>query len=306
MFEISDFFGYERYSLRCGKTELSVISLGAAISSLRYDGQELLLGFEDAEGYEKGWSYLNMIVGRYANRIRGGRVNISGREYQLECNEGRNQLHGGTEGLHKKRWTLSAHSDESFTLSCTSPDGECGYPGELKVSVSYTVTDASMTVRFQAVSDRDTVFAPTTHAYFRLNPSCFDTRLRLNASRYMPTDGENLPLGICPVDERFDFRSLRPIGENYDHCFIPDGECSALLSGEKTAVFFRSDFPAMQLYTGEFLPPAFEKNAGFALEPEFCPDSPNRSDCPSPLLKAGERFDRFAEYRFCPVEEILL
>lgn len=306
MFEKSDFYGYEQYSLRNENLELRVISLGAAITALRYKGEDCALHFENAEGYEKGYCFLNFIVGRYGNRIKDGKVTISGTEYQLDCNERGNQLHGGSQGFHTKRWTLLEQSENSFTLGYTSPDGECGYPGELKAQVIYALDGDKLTIRFKGISDKDTIFAPTTHTYFSLTKNCLDARLMLNASAYLPTDNELMPLEITSVDEKFDFRALRTIGENYDHCFIADGQCSAVLMGDKTAIFYRSDFPAMQLYTGTFMQPAFENNAGFALEPEFCPNSPNRSDFLSPVLKAGDEFDRFVEYRFCPVEDVIL
>lgn len=306
MFEKSDFFGYEQYTLRSEELELSVISLGAAITALRYRGEDTVLHFETAEGYEKGYCFLNFIVGRYGNRIKNGRITVSGREYQLDCNERGNQLHGGSQGFHKKLWALTDHTENSITLSYTSPDGENGYPGNLTAQVTYSIDGASVKIRFCGESDADTVFAPTTHTYFSLNKNCLDTKLMLNASTYLPTDEELMPLSITPVDEKFDFRALRPIGQNYDHCFIADGMCSAVLMGEKVAVLYRSDFPAMQLYTGTFMKPAFENNAGVALEPEFCPNSPNRSDFISPILKAGEVFDRFVSYTFCPVEEVIL
>ena len=304
MFSQGDFFGYERYTLRSDTVELSVISLGGAITTLRYRGEDTVLHFADAAGYENCSCYLNFVVGRYANRIKGGRVTISGREYQLDQNEGQNQLHGGRDGLHRKRWTLKEHDETSFTLSCVSPDGECGYPGTLKASVTYSVTGNTVTLRFRGVSDRDTIFAPTIHTYFALTENCLDTKLRMNAAAYLPTDGENLPLAPKSVDKEFDFRKLRAIERDYDHCFLPDGQAMALMVGEKTAIAYRTDFPAMQLYTGAFLEPDFPRNAGFALEPEFCPDSPNRSEFASPLLRAGECFDRFVEYRFMDAEEI--
>ena len=306
MFEKSDFYGYEQYTLSSDTLELSVISLGGAITALRYKGEDTVLHFADAAGYEQNRCYLNALVGRYANRIRGGRVTICGREYQLEQNEGRNQLHGGSQGFHQKIWTLEESRDTSFTLSCFSPDGECGYPGNLRASVSYCLENDSLTLRFRAVCDQDTIFAPTIHSYFALTENCLDARLRMNAVAYLPTDDENLPLEAQSADGEYDFRTLRAIRRDYDHCFLPEGQAEALLVGDRVAIAYRTDFPAMQLYTGAFLEPDFPKNAGFALECEFCPDSPNRSEFISPVLRAGEEFDRFVEYRFMDAKELRL
>ncbi len=306
MFAIGDFHGYEQYTLRSDTLELSVLSLGGALTALRYKGKDAVLAFDKAEDYEKGYCYLNFLVGRYANRIRDGKVTIAGREYQLDRNEGPNQLHGGKDGFHTKIWTLADSSEDSFTLSYTSPDGEGGYPGVLQSSVTYSLAGDTVTVRFRGETDADTIYAPTLHTYFALTKNCLDTRLLMNASTYLPVDDALLPLELKSVDERFDFRALRPIGEDFDHCFLADGQASALMVGDEMAIFFRSDFPAMQLYTGVNMSPVFEKNAGFALECEFCPDSPNRSEFLSPLLKAGDKFDRFVEYTFCPVEELMI
>lgn len=305
MFTKSDFFGYEQYTLSSDTLEFSVLSLGGAITALRYRGEDTVLHFENAEGYEKGYCFLNFLIGRYANRIKNARVTISGKEYQLDQNERGNQLHGGKDGFHKKIWTLLESSENSFALGYTSPDGECGYPGELKVKVIYCLDGDAVNIRFLGECDQDTIFAPTYHTYFSLTNNCLDTKLLMNCSSYLTVDEQLIPKEQVPVDDKFDFRFLRPIGQNYDHAFVADGKAFALMVGDNTAMFFRSDFPAMQLYTGSFMGPAFEKNAGVALECEFFPDSPNRTDCESPVLKAGKVFDRFVEYRFCPAEEIL-
>lgn len=306
MFEKSTFGPYEQYTLRSKDIELSVIGLGGALTALRYKGKDVILAFDNENDYEKGYCYLNFLVGRYANRIKNGRFSLEGNEYQLDTNEGANQLHGGKDGFHTKIWTLLDSGENWFSLGYTSPHGEGGYPGTLQATVTFSLTDHAMKVRFQAVSDRDTIFAPTLHTYFSLNENCLDTRLLMNASTYLPTDHELIPLEKRSVDETFDFRTLRPIKEDFDHCFIADGEASALMVGKETAIFFRSNFPAMQLYTGIDLSPVFKKNAGFALECEYCPDSPNRGEFLSPLLKVGEEFDRYLEYSFCSVEDILL
>ena len=301
-----DYFGdCEQYTLSCGELSVSVMTYGAAVTHLRRGDEELLLGYGSAEGFREGSVYANAVVGRYANRIRLARVPVNGTVYQLTPNEGANQLHGGPEGFDKKVWSAEISGENAVTFRCSSPDGENGYPGNLTASVTYTLAEGTLRLDFRALSDADTIFAPTTHMYFRLSDNCLNTKLRMNAVRYLPTDGENLPLQPLPAEGDFDFSALRLIRTDYDHCFIPEGAGQALLFGERTAIAFRTDFPAMQLYTGHFLPPDFPENYGVALEPEFCPDSPNRPEFVSPLLRAGEEFHRFAEYRIFDAKEVV-
>ena len=300
-----DSFGeYGQYTISCGELSVSIITLGATVTHLRRGDEELLLGYDSPEGFLQGSSYINAIVGRYANRIRGGRCVINGNAIQLTCNEGSNQLHGGPDAFDRMVWETEICGENAVTFRYVSPDGENGFPGTLRAAVTYTLTESTLRLDFYGVSDADTLFAPTSHMYFRLSETCFQTRLRMNAESYLPTDNDNLPLAPEKTEGDYDFSVLRPIRQDYDHCFIPAGEGRALLAGDKTAIAVRTDFPAMQLYTGHFLPPDFPENYGVALEPEFCPDSPNRPEFASPVLKAGEEFHRFAEYRIIDVGEV--
>ena len=297
--------GFTQYTLRSYTLTLSVMTLGATVTHLKRGDEDLALCCPTPREHAQNSSYANSIVGRYANRIRLGQVRIGGETVQLSCNEGRNQLHGGPNGFDKQLWTVEEAAEDRLTLSLCSPHGENGYPGELRAAVSYTLRGDTLRIDFTAQCDRDTIFAPTTHLYFTLNGDCLQTKLRMNAGQYLPVDGENLPLAPERAAGDFDFSALRPIGQDYDHCFIPEGEGRALLVGERTAIELRSDFPAMQLYTGLFLESPFHPHQGVALEPEWCPDSPNRAEFASPLLRAGERFQRFVEYRIFDAGEVV-
>lgn len=296
------FDGYEQYVIASERLRVAVMGLGATVTSLRFEGRELTLGYGSAGEYLRGESYIGAVVGRYANRIGGARFSIGGREYRLTANENGNQLHGGPEAFDKRVWRGEVNDSENavrFTLD--SPDGENGYPGNLRAAVTYSVEGARLRLDFEGESDADTVFGPTAHMYFNLGggDNILDTALRINASGWVEADGELIPTGrILPAEGEFDFRAPRAIGRDYDHCFLLDGRdaCAAEAGGLRLAL--RTDYPALQLYTGSALAGAHRKNQGFAIEPEFVPDSPNRPEFPSPLLRRGEVFHRFAEYTF--------
>ena len=288
------FFVLENECLR-----LEVMNLGATVTSLQYYGKELTLRYSDPMEYLQQSAYVGAIVGRYANRISCAKADIAGTIYQLSPNEGNNQLHGGPEGFHQKLWIADEVSSDRLHLTTCSPDGECGYPGNLTAGVTYRLSENTLWIEFDGVSDRDTLFAPTTHMYFNLgSTSVLDAKLQINASRYMEVDSENLPVDILPVDEVYDFRKLRKIGHNYDHCFPFDGEPLCILEDDGVRMSIRTDFPAIQVYTGEFLQAPVYKNQGIALEPEYFPDSPNHPEYPSAVLQKDKNFHRHIEYRF--------
>lgn len=299
------FDGYERYVIASERLRVSVMALGATVTSLRFEGRELTLGYDSAAGYLRGISYIGAIVGRYANRIGGARFSIDGRKYRLTANEKGNQLHGGPEAFDRKVWNAEARGENAVRFTLDSPDGENGYPGALSAAVTYSVDGARLRIDFEGESGADTVFGPTTHMYFNLGggEDILNTVLRINASGWVEADGELIPTGrVLPAEGDFDFRAPREIGRDFDHCFLLDGPdaCAAEAGGVRLEL--RTDYPALQLYTGSALAAPHRKNQGFAIEPEFVPDSPNRPEFPSSVLRRGERFHRFAEYTFSNAE----
>ena len=279
-----------------------VSDLGATLISLQYKGQERVIGFETPEDYLASNDFLGATVGRYANRIAGAAFTLDGTRYTLTANEGRNQLHGGTAGLlhSKRRWEASVEG-ESLRFRLLSPAGDNGFPGEVCESVRYSLSGAVLRLDFEGECDAPTHYAPTNHSYFDLSGrgNCLEAVLQLNAETYLAVDGENIPTSVEAVEgTRFDFREPRPIGENYDHCFVLSGEPACVLTDGDCSMTIRTDFPAIQVYTGSGLSGSHRPNAAVALEPEFYPDSPNHPEYPSTVLRPGERFRKYIEYHF--------
>lgn len=301
MIEIRRFGSYERFVLSGGDLELSVCDLGATAVSLRWRGRETILGYASAEAYLAGQDYLGATIGRYGNRIAGAAFRLDGREYRLAANEGGNQLHGGPNAFDRRRWAAEPLDSCALRFTLCSPDGENGYPGTLTASVTYRICGETLRLEFEGECDKSTPFAPTNHMYFDLAGTrrVLDAELWIGASRYVEPGEGLIPTGrLLPAEGAFDFRSLRPIGQDYDHAFVLDGSHACTLRAGGLRMELHTDFPALQVYTGTFLHPPFGPRQGLALEPEFFPDSPNHPDFPSTVLRPGQHFCRWAEYRF--------
>lgn len=316
-----------------GGLAASLLTYGATLQALTFGGRDVVLGYDTLDEYRTHESYQGATVGRYANRIAGGRFVLGGVAYDVGCNEGgRGHLHGGREGFDKKLWdaeTLEDRGEPSVRFSYTAADGEEGYPGQLEVAVTFTVTrDNALRIRYEASSERDTVLNLTNHAYFNLNGydggDVLDTSLRIEADAYTPVDERLIPTGERrPVaDTPFDFRQAKPIGRDsgaaddqlalgggYDHNFVlGDGfkravTATAPRSGIRLECW--TDQPGVQLYTANGLDVpagkggiALYRHQGFCLETQHFPDSPNHPDFPSTMLRAGELFESVTEYRF--------
>ncbi len=292
---------YQLYTLSSETLSVSVSTLGATVQRLRFLGRDCILGYESPEEYLAGSAYLGATVGRVGNRIGGSAFTLDGVRYALSPNEGENQLHGGPDSFDRRRWEAEILGEDALRLTLLSPDGDNGYPGDLSAAVTYRVAGGTLRIDFEGESDRDTVFAPTNHMYFDLSGKgqVLESDLRLNADRYVEPGEGLIPTGrLLPAEGDFDFRSLRRIGRDYDHAFVLSGEQACTLRAGGLQLELRTDFPALQVYTGAFLPPPHAPRQGLALEPEFFPDSPNHPDFPSIVLRAGEHFLRWAEYRF--------
>lgn len=250
-------------------------------------------------------------IGRYANRIANGRFTLDGRVYHLLTNEGPNTLHGGPDGFSKRTWTVTSQRAGGdgrtvrIEFALRSPDGDQGFPGDLRCTAAYQLDDASaLRIDYKAATDAPTVLSLTNHAYFNLSAGASTTiavqRLQVAASSYLPVDAAMIPTGaLAPVaGTSFDFRASRPIGtEAYDCTFVVDGWDGTLRlvaeaydepSGRK--LFVETTEPSLQLFTG--------KPAAFALETQHFPDAPNHSTFPSTVLRPGETFESTTIYRF--------
>lgn len=318
--------------------KLKVINIGAAIVSLEVPDREgklrdVVLGYRMYDNYLDDSAAMCKSVGRYANRIARGRFELNGKEYQLQCNNGVNHLHGGPKGFQTKIWTSRVETDR-VVFSYTSPAGEEGYPAELGCEVVYDFDDeGTVEITYFAGSDGDTIVNLTNHAYFNLSGfdsgSVLSHTLQINASRYLPTDSTQIPTGELarvegtPMDFRepkeigrdidADFEALK-IGAGYDHCWALDGykrdhenHAATLYSPESgIALDIYTTQPGLQVYTGNWLTGCgvgksgkpIESRDGVALECQNFPDAPNKLQFPSPMLKKGEVYEEHIIFRF--------
>ena len=305
-----------------------LIDYGAALQSLcfkdrRGEPVDLVQGFDSVEGYENQDAYIGATIGRVANRIGGSRFSLGGKEYRLYPNDGENHLHGGKKGFDKFVW--QSDTGEGFVrFSRLSPHGEEGYPGNLRVSVTYTLTDSDeLRIAYEAISDADTVLSLTNHSYFNLDGggSVLDQQLMINAQRYLELGPGLIPTGrALPVaDTPFDFTTMKAIGRDieaddpqlrlgggYDHNFILSGPLAAAAYSQRSGIELRcyTELPGMQLYTANFLEEFTSKGGrkmgprqAFCLETQLFPDAMGHYGFPSPLLRAGEKLSYETVYK---------
>ncbi len=321
--------------------EVAITNFGASIVKIitpdrAGDFEDITLGFDKVDGYVGDNPYFGAVVGRYGNRIAGGKFSLDGQEYTLATNNGPNHLHGGVKGFNKVLWTAEEMATDSITglkLRYLSKDMEEGYPGNLDVTVTYSLSNANeLLMEYQASTDKKTVCNLTNHAYFNLTGGVKDSilkhQLRINASRYTPVDKTLIPTGeLAPVEGTpFDFRKITAIGARidedheqirnglgYDHNFVLDrqGEGMELAasvyepySGRILEVW--TEEPGVQFYSGNFLSgaltgkdgKAYTHRTGFCLETQHFPDSPNQPGFPSTTLEPGQKYLTRTMYKF--------
>ena len=311
--------------------QLRLLDLGAGVQGYRLVGSdpatEVMVGFDTFERQQQAASaYFGAVVGRYANRLAGGRFSIDGTTYQVTQNEGSNALHGGVEGFDARVWTVTEETDTSISFQLVSPDGDQGFPGELTATATYTLLDDGFALDLSATTDKPTVCCLTSHAYINLagGDTAMDHMLQVEAGGYVPIDAQSIPLGrIDHVDGTpFDLRSPVRVGDavrtddeqialakGIDHSFDVDGSGLrrvARVSDPKTGRVLElvSDAPALQVYTGNFLDGAWIASSGkrlrqgdaLALEPHNHPDTPNQPWDGDAVLRPGERFSSRIEY----------
>ncbi|MET4926546.1 galactose mutarotase [Streptomyces sp. PSRA5] len=316
-----------RWVLERAGVRVRVLDYGGILQSVEIPDRDgalanVVLGFDDVAGYIDCPSpYFGALIGRYANRIGGGTFTLDGRTYRLPRNNGSNCLHGGERGFDKRVWDAKPVADgHGVRLSLVSPDGEEGFPGRLEVSATYTLDAAgSLRIDYRAVTDAPTVVNLTNHSYWNLGGAGSGRAgghlLRIAAGHLTPLDGDSVPTGApAPVGgTRFDFREPREVGSGYDHNFVLDhggsvGSVDAVaaqlydpVSGRLLTV--ATTEPGIQLYTGDhFDAGPFGPCEGIALETQHFPDSPNRPDFPSTVLRPGEKFTSATTYGFSTAE----
>ena len=331
-----------RYTLKDEKLEVQIITYGGFVAMLRTPDrtgkmEDVVLGFDDAAGYyennhsDKSSSF-GPIIGRYANRIAHAMFTLDGNTYHLPKNNGDNSLHGGPNGFSDRMWEGKEIKD-GVELTYLSKDGEAGYPGNLSVTVRYTLHGGDLKIEYSATTDKPTVLNLTNHSYFNLsgqgNGNVLQEELKLNASKFTPVDSSLIPTGeLRPVaGTPFDFLKPHAIGEQinandeqlkfgngYDHNFVIDGggthkltmvaEVHDPASGRTLTVL--STEPGVQMYTANHLDgsihgkqgKSYVKNGAVCLETQHYPDSPNHPDFPSTVLRPGEKFYSETIYRF--------
>ncbi|MGW2210387.1 aldose epimerase family protein [Streptomyces sp. NPDC001781] len=313
---LSDGTPVHRWTLERAGVRVRVLSYGGIVQSAEVpdrDGRaaDVVLGFPSLRGYtDHPGPYLGALVGRYANRIAGGRFPLDGRTYALARNNGPNSLHGGDRGFDRYVWDAEpvAHG---VRLGRVSPHGEEGFPGRLEVSATYTLDQSgALRIAYEAVTDAPTVVNLTNHSYWNLGGSghAGGHELRLDASRYTPVDEDLIPVGepVDVTDSRFDFRASRKVGSGYDHNYVLDkgvtpaaeevAELYDPASGRVLTV--ATTEPGVQLYTADHLGAPFAPGEGIALETQHFPDSPNRPDFPTTRLEPGEVYHSATVYGF--------
>ncbi|HEY1888940.1 MAG TPA: aldose epimerase family protein [Steroidobacteraceae bacterium] len=320
-----------------------VITLGARLQSIYTPDRtgksgDIVLGFDSPQQYFADGNYFGATVGRFANRIGKGRFMLAGHSYQVSVNDHGNSLHGGTRGFDKRVWKIESvrsGSSASVVMSYVSADGEEGYPGTLRVTATYTLTDTGeLRIDYRATTDKPTIVNLSGHTYFNLasDPAHFSTMrdlLQINASHYTPVDDTLIPTGaiVAVAGTPFDFRKPTPIGlrirdgndqqirycHGYDMNFALDGRAGTLRLAARVedprsgrVLEVATTAPGVQFYSGNFLSGAFVGKHGIAyrqgdavvLEPQDYPDAPNHPNFPTAMLEPGATYHSVIVYRF--------
>lgn len=310
--------------------ELKAIGYGGIITSLKVpdrDGKldDIVLGFDRLDDYVKDHPFFGAIIGRYGNRIAKGQFTLDGQTYKLATNNGPNHLHGGNKGFDKVQWKVEPSGNNALVFSRVSPDGEEGYPGNLRVQVTYTLTDRNeLQVDYLATTDKPTPVNLTQHSYFNLagqaSGDILGHQLMLNADRYTPVDDTLIPTGeLAPVaGTPFDFRKPTAIGARinsedaqlkhgggYDHNWVLNRKGQSLQLAARViepktgrTLDVATTEPGIQFYSGNFLDgtltgkggAVYRHRTGFCLETQHFPDSPNQKNFPSTILKPGQEY----------------
>ncbi len=325
-----------RYTLKnTNGMEVRILDYGCTLTHLILPDRngtptDVVLGYDDLAGYEADPAYMGALVGRYANRIKGSAFTLNGREIRLAPNDGPNHLHG----CLSRRVFCGSVGDGGLRLTYTSPDGEDGLPGTVRITAHISLDDSNvLTLRYEAVSDADTVLNLTNHSYFNLaghRSGRVDSQLlQIAADSFLETADDTCPTGqILPAEGAMDFRRLRPIGGEpiceqmemvggYDHCYVlrQDASPAALAYCPRTgiALALATTQPGLQFYTGNYLEDVphtgkggvpYLRRGGFALESQHFPCSPNYPHFPSTVLRAGEIFRETTYLQFQVLDQL--
>ena len=321
------------YTISFGAMSAQVTDYGATLVRLFVPDQDgnvadVILGYDNVKGYAKGTAFHGAIVGRSANRIKGGTFQLNGTQYQMPKNEGNNNLHSGPDFYSKRFWKLSRLESNKISFTLESPEGDQGFPGKATIHVTYGLEAGGvLKISYDAFCDKDTVFNLTNHSYFNL-AGHEKTELAMQQELMMPTryytvaDAESIPTGEIRsvVGTPMDFRAPKPIGQDinadfealnlqggYDHNFEVFASPAAVLtdpsSGRSMAVV--TDCPGIQFYAGNSLTGekgkdgvCYVKRSGVCLETQYYPDAINHPEWVQPVTKAGEHYHSETKYIF--------
>jgi aldose 1-epimerase len=324
------------YTLKDGALEARIITYGGIVISLKVPGKsgksaDVVLGYDSLDGYLAKSPYFGAIIGRYGNRIAGGKFTLDGKTYSIPPNDGPNALHGGPRGFDKVVWKAK-QIPHGIELSHVSPDGDQGFPGTLSAVVRYTLSGKDLKIEYSATTDKKTVLNLTNHSYFNLagqgNGDILKHEVKLNAGRFTPVNDVLIPTGELATVEGtpFDFRKSTSVGarinhdneqlrrgKGYDHNWVLDsgggklseaGEVYEPTTGRVMQVW--TDQPGVQFYTGNFLDgtitgkdgKVYQQRSALCLETQHFPDSPNHPNFPSTELKPGQKYHTVTIYRF--------
>lgn len=325
------------YVLENSKGMKAVVSdFGAALLKLYVPDkngktQDVVLGYETLEDYENGGDSIGATVGRVANRIGQAEFELNGKKYELTKNDNGNTLHGGCNFYNKRMWNVKEEDDTHVVFALLSPDGDQGFPGEVKIEVSYTVTEENeLKIHYYAVPDQDTLLNMTNHSYFNLSGhasgTAWDEKVWLDADAFTETDGELIPTGkVIPVaGTPMDFRKEKVVEKEigadyeplklaggYDHNWVLNGSGFrkvASAASDKTGIKMEvyTDLPGIQFYSGNFLAGSkgkegavYEKGYGICFETQYFPDAIHKENFESPIVKAKEVYETTTVYKFC-------
>ena len=324
------------FTIQNGKgMEIKVSDYGAALVQVRVPDKEgrlldVVLGYDEVQGYEAGNAFFGATIGRVANRIGNGEFQLGGRTYELTRNDGQNTLHGGRDFYNKRIWKTGKTGEDHVEFLLDSPSGDQGFPGNVKISVTYTLTkDNEIKIQYRAVPDANTLINLTNHSYFNLSGHASGTVLAqevmLYADAYARADSQSIPTGeIVPVSGTpMDFRQLKPIGaeideayealefgKGYDHNWVLNKK------GYRKAAFMRSkesgiamevytDLPGLQFYTANFVDhekgkegAVYNMRQAACFETQYFPDAVHKDHFEGPEVKAGEIYETTTAYRF--------
>ena len=322
-------------------SEARIMTYGGTVVSLKVPDKsgklgDVVLGYDSIADYEKHTSFFGALIGRYGNRIAKGKFSIGGKDYKLATNNGENHLHGGVKGYDRVVWTarpFTSAAGANLELKYLSKDGEEGYPGNLNITVVYTLTEANeLKIVYSAATDKATVVNLTHHSYFNLagagSGTILDHDMMINASKFTPTDSGSIPTGELKNVKGTPFDFMKPVaigkrigqddeqlkfGKGYDHNWVLNkagkGMTLAATVYERSSgrvMKVMTTEPGLQFYSGNFLDGSIKGKSGqdypfrsgFCLEAQHYPDSPNEPKFPSTVLKPGQKYSQSTVYQF--------